>query len=108
MGGDQIPLVNSISENLVLNLWDFNDHRKDTSLGAATFDMNQLAVDSLCEGIVSPLLKDGKERGEIRYDVQYFPVLESPEGSTEVPESSECLNAIVIGDAYHFFYQVLA
>lgn len=97
-------LVNSISENLVLNLWDFNDHRKDTSLGAATFDMNQLAVDSLCEGIVSPLLKDGKERGEIRYDVQYFPVLEPPEDSTEVPESSKCLNVIVIGDAYHFFY----
>jgi len=82
-------LVNSISENLMLSLWDFNDHRKDTPLGAATFDMNQLAVDSLHEGIISPLLKDGKERGELRYDVQYFPVLEPHESSAEVPESSE-------------------
>ncbi|KAF5356241.1 hypothetical protein D9756_004179 [Leucocoprinus leucothites] len=92
-------LVNSIGENLMLNLWDFNDHRKDTLLGAGTFDMNQLVADSSHEGIVSPLLKDGKERGELRYDVEYYPVLEAPEGSTEVPESSVGIVRLVIHQA---------
>jgi len=87
----------------VLSLWDFNDHRKDTPLGAATFDMNQLAVDSLREGIISPLLKDGKERGELRYDVQYFPVLEPHEGSAEVPESSESAHTSSKTPMTHFF-----
>jgi Ca2+-dependent lipid-binding protein len=88
-------LVNSISENLVLNLWDFNDHRKDTLLGAATFDMNQLVKDSSHEGIVSSILKDGKVHGELRYDVEYHPALEPPEGTTEVPKSSTCHNILL-------------
>ncbi|KAJ3567153.1 hypothetical protein NP233_g6551 [Leucocoprinus birnbaumii] len=92
-------LVNSIGENLMLNLWDFNDHRKDSLLGAATFDMNQLADDSSREGIVSTLLKDGKERGELKYDIQYYPVLETPEGSTEVPESSVGIVRLTIHQA---------
>lgn len=65
--------------------------------------MNQLAVDSLQEGIISPLLKDGKERGELRFDVQYFPVLEPPEGSAEVPESSESAHTSSKTPMTHFF-----
>ncbi|KXN83626.1 hypothetical protein AN958_01192 [Leucoagaricus sp. SymC.cos] len=92
-------LVNSISENLMLNLWDFNEHRKDSHLGAATFDMSLLQDDSSHEGIVSPILKDGKERGELRYDVEYYPVSEAPEGSTEVPESGVGIVRLVIHQA---------
>ncbi|KAF5354770.1 hypothetical protein D9756_005742 [Leucocoprinus leucothites] len=92
-------LVNSIGENLTLNLWDFNDHTKNTLLGTATFDMNRLGVDTSYEGIVSPLLRDGKVHGELRYDVEYYPVLEQPEGSTEVPESSVGIVRLVIHQA---------
>lgn len=81
-------LINSLSENLILHLYDYNDHRKNTLLSTATFELSKLVDDASHEGIVSPLLKDGKERGELRYDVTYYPVLEVPEGSTEVPESS--------------------
>jgi Ca2+-dependent lipid-binding protein len=81
-------LVNSLSESLILHLWDYNDHRKDSLLGTATFELGVLAEDSSHENIVTPLLKDGKDRGELRYDIEYYPVLEPEEGSTEVPESS--------------------
>jgi Ca2+-dependent lipid-binding protein len=81
-------LVNSLNESLILHLWDYNDHRKDTLLGTATFELAALAEDSSHDGIVTPLLKDGKDRGELRYDLEYYPILAPEEGSTEVPESS--------------------
>jgi Ca2+-dependent lipid-binding protein len=89
-------LVNNINESLMLNLYDFNDHRKNTLLGTATFDLPKLIEDSSHEGIESPLLKDGKDRGNLRYDIIYYPTLETPQGSTEVPQSSMYLNPILV------------
>ncbi|KAG6910551.1 hypothetical protein DXG01_009501 [Tephrocybe rancida] len=80
-------LVNSLQESLVLNLWDYNDHRKDFLMGSSTFELSKLLEDATQEDIHSPILKDGKERGELSYDVSYFPVLEAPEGE-ELPETS--------------------
>ncbi|KAF9535478.1 C2 domain-containing protein [Crepidotus variabilis] len=69
-------LVNNLTEQLIFNLWDYNDHRKNTKLSAASFQLQKLLEDSTQEDIVSPLLKEGKERGELRYDVNFFPVIE--------------------------------
>ncbi|KAG2155499.1 C2 domain-containing protein [Suillus clintonianus] len=66
-------LVNSIQESLVLSLFDYNDHRKDTPLGAATFELQKLLEDATQEGLELPVLKDGKDRGLIRLSVNYFP-----------------------------------
>lgn len=82
-------LVNSLSETLNLNLYDFNDHRKDTLLGTATFELAQLQEDAVREGLTSPLLKDGKDRGELKYDISFYPVLKPEEGQ-EVPDTSKC------------------
>lgn len=73
-------LINALNESLVLNLWDYNDHRKNTQLGSATFELSKLLEDATQENIRSPLLKDGKERGELRYDLAWYPVLEPEEG----------------------------
>ncbi|KAJ7596712.1 C2 domain-containing protein [Mycena floridula] len=80
-------LVNSLSESLILNLWDFNDHRKNQLLGSASFEMSVLQEDATQEGQVSQILKDGKPRGELRYDVSFYPVLK-PETGKELPETS--------------------
>ncbi|KAF9458350.1 C2 domain-containing protein [Collybia nuda] len=72
-------LVNALNESLVLNLWDYNDHRKNTLMSSSTFELSKLAEDATQEGIVAPLLKDGKERGELRYDISFYPVLETEE-----------------------------
>ena len=84
-------MVNSLQESLVLNLWDYNDHRPDTELGAATFELAQLLDDATHEGISSIILKDGKERGTLSYDVSFYPVLKPTmvDGKEELPETSK-------------------
>ncbi|KAG7099557.1 hypothetical protein E1B28_001390 [Marasmius oreades] len=76
-------LVNSLHESLTFNLYDYNDHRKDSLLGAASFELIQLQDDATHENVASPLLLDGKDRGELRYDVSYYPVLKPEDGETE-------------------------
>lgn len=48
---------------------DHNDHRKDTELGAAAFELNALLEDATRENLVGKVLKDGKERGEVIYSL---------------------------------------
>ena len=45
----------------------------------------------LRDDLSPPILKDGKQRGELRFDVAYFPVLKpkvNESGVEELPESS--------------------
>jgi Ca2+-dependent lipid-binding protein len=51
--------------------------------------LNKLVEDAEHDDIVSPVLKDGKSRGELRYDVHYYPVIEPVEGKEEVADSSK-------------------
>jgi Ca2+-dependent lipid-binding protein len=80
-------LVNSFQDVLDLNLYDFNDHRKNSLLSTASFPFSKLLEDATQEGLVSQLLKDGKERGELRYDVNYFPIIEPEEGKEDIINS---------------------
>ncbi|KAG6814026.1 hypothetical protein H0H92_003876 [Tricholoma furcatifolium] len=80
-------LINSLQDTLVFSLWDWNEHRKDSHMGSANFELSKLIEDATREDIHSPILKDGKERGEVKYDVSYYPVLEAAEGEP-LPESS--------------------
>lgn len=73
---------------MVLNLLDFNDHRKDTPLGSATFSLSKLLEDQTHEDVVDTIVHDGKDHGELRYDVNYFPVIEAEEGKEDVLNSS--------------------
>ncbi|KAF9243825.1 C2 domain-containing protein [Melanogaster broomeanus] len=83
-------LVNSLQEQLVLGLLDYNELRKDTPLGAATFEMNKLLEDATQEGIELPILKDGKDRGRLRCNVSYYPVLkpEVVDGTEQMPNTN--------------------
>jgi hypothetical protein len=84
-------LINSLHEHLILSVFDYNEHLKDTMLGSATFDMAALEQDATHEGIVSPILRDGKEKGNLRFDVTYYPVLKPHmvDGKEELPETSK-------------------
>ncbi|KAF9023422.1 tricalbin [Hymenopellis radicata] len=77
-------LINSLTESLILNLWDYNDHRKNALLGSSTFELSRLQDDATQEGIESAILKDGKDRGQLRYDVSFFPVLKPEDGEDVV------------------------
>ncbi|KAF7367225.1 hypothetical protein MSAN_00784300 [Mycena sanguinolenta] len=80
-------LINSLNESLILNLYDYNDHRKDHLMSSTSFELAQLQEDATREGIESPLLKDGKEKGILRYDISYFPVIKPEEGKEELDTS---------------------
>lgn len=84
-------LVNSLADALVLSLYDYNDHRKNTLLGSTTFTLAKLGEDATMEGQEEPILKDGKTRGTMRFDVSFYPVLK-PEvdqgGVAELPDTS--------------------
>lgn len=81
-----------MSEHLTLSVWDYNDHRKNALLGSTSFELGVLNQDSTQEDIHSQLLKDGKDRGELRYDVSYYPVLTPEDGQTELPETCQCIS----------------
>lgn len=70
---------------------DYNEFRKDTEIGAALFDLTKLNQDATQDNLSLSILKDGKQRGELRFDVTYFPVLKpqvNESGVEELPESS--------------------
>jgi Ca2+-dependent lipid-binding protein len=70
---------------------DYNEHRKDTELGATIFELSKLDEDATQEDLSFPILKDGKEKGDLRFDVSYFQVLKpqvNESGVEELPESS--------------------
>jgi Ca2+-dependent lipid-binding protein len=60
-------------------------------MGAASFDLSKLGEDGVQEGIESKVLKDGKERGDLRFDLSFYPVLKPQviDGKEEeLPETS--------------------
>lgn len=84
-------LVNNLTDNLVLTIMDYNEFRKDTEIGAAVFELAKLNEDDTQDDLSQPILKDGKQKGELRFDVAYFPVLKpqvNESGVEELPESS--------------------
>ena len=54
---------------LCMTAMDYNEHRKDSDLGSATFELATLQDDATKEGVTAPINKDGKHRGELRFDV---------------------------------------
>lgn len=83
-------LVNSLQDQLVFTVFDYNERRKDTSLGAAIFELNKLNEDATFEGVELPILKDGRDRGQIRFDISYYSVLKPQiiDGRERLPETS--------------------
>ncbi|KZO90442.1 hypothetical protein CALVIDRAFT_542695 [Calocera viscosa TUFC12733] len=79
-------LVSSLKEPLTLNIMDYNEHRKDMQLGTVTWPMDGLEKDSERDEIVGKIMRDGQERGEIQFDVSFFPVLIPKKGPTGEPE----------------------
>jgi Ca2+-dependent lipid-binding protein len=86
-------LVNTLSDVLTLDLYDYNDHRKDTDMGIASFDLRSLNDDAEQEDIVSEVLLQGKSRGTIKFDLKFYPVMKAQkaaDGTEEpLPESSK-------------------
>jgi Ca2+-dependent lipid-binding protein len=83
--------VNNIAESLILNLYDYNEHTKNTLLGSASFDLAVLAHDAIQEGLELPVLRDGKNRGDLRFDASYYPVMKEQAGEAKEILEEACV-----------------
>lgn len=84
-------IITSLKDVLTLQVFDFNDIRKDKELGTASFDLAVLEDESQQENLQLEVLANGKARGQIQADIQFFPVLEGrklEDGTQEPPPES--------------------
>ncbi|KAK0530378.1 Tricalbin-2 [Tilletia horrida] len=73
-------LLNNLNGMLTLVLNDYNQHRADTRLGIASFDLKELSEDPEHELISTPVVLDAKDRGEVQYSLSYYPVIKPEKG----------------------------
>ncbi|KAG8533716.1 uncharacterized protein KY384_001457 [Bacidia gigantensis] len=85
-------IITNLTDALTLQLFDFNDYRKDKELGTASFALDQLEAVTEHENLQLEVMANGKARGVVQADVRYFPVLEGrtlEDGTQEpAPESN--------------------
>ena len=84
-------IITNLTDSLTLQLYDFNDYRKDKELGTATFPLEQLESVTEHENLQLEVMANGKPRGIVQADVRYFPALEGrklEDGTEEPPPES--------------------
>ncbi|KAH7121139.1 C2 domain-containing protein [Dendryphion nanum] len=84
-------IVSSLKDSLTINIFDFNDFRKDKELGTATFALEALEEDAEHENLHLEVVSGGRPRGVVQADIRFFPVLEAPkldDGTVEPPPES--------------------
>ena len=84
-------IITSFADALTLQVYDYNEYRKDKELGTATFALDQLEQATDHENLRLEVMANGKPRGLIQANVNFFPVLEGrklEDGSTEAPPES--------------------
>ncbi|KAM7205812.1 tricalbin-3 [Naviculisporaceae sp. PSN 640] len=85
-------IVTSLNDTLDIEVFDYNDFRKDKKLGSTSFQLENFEEVYEHENERLELKHDGKPRGVITCDIRFFPVLTAetlPDGTVEpVPESN--------------------
>ena len=85
-------IITSLTDALTLQVYDWNEYRKDKELGVGTFALDQLEGNTEHENLRLEVMANGKPRGVIQADIRFFPVLEGrklEDGTQEeVPESN--------------------
>jgi Ca2+-dependent lipid-binding protein len=84
-------IITSFTDALTMQVYDWNEFRKDKELGTATFALDQLEQVNEHENLHLEVLSNGKPRGQLQADVRFFPVLEGQkldDGTIEPPPES--------------------
>jgi Ca2+-dependent lipid-binding protein len=71
-------VVSNLNDNLTLTVFDYNDIRKDKELGVVNFPLSVLQETPEHENQTLPIMFNGKPRGQMVFDIRFFPVLEGP------------------------------
>ncbi|TPX21172.1 hypothetical protein DIZ76_015126 [Coccidioides immitis] len=81
-------IITSFTDSLTMQIYDFNEFRKDKELGTATFPMEGLETDTEHENLSLDIMANGRHRGTLQADVRFFPVMhggKNPETGVEEP-----------------------
>lgn len=84
-------VVTSLKDTLEIQVYDYNEFRKDKELGKATFQLEQLEAQPEHENQQLEVLANGKPRGVVQASIRFFPVLEGTtlaDGTVEPPPES--------------------
>lgn len=73
-----IAIVTSFNDLLTLQIYDYNEYRKDKELGSATFPLERIQEIHEYENEQLEVMANGKARGILATDLRFFPVLEGP------------------------------
>lgn len=69
-------ILTSLREPLTIQVYDWNEYRKDKELGVCTFNLEQLEKEPQHENLQLEVLAAGRARGLVQADVRFFPVME--------------------------------
>ncbi|KAI9277156.1 C2 domain-containing protein [Phascolomyces articulosus] len=81
-------LLNNLNDSVYLQVMDRNSGRKDSAVGVASFNLKELeSSDNIISGLSLSVQRAGKPVGEVKCDMQYFPVSkpEKQEDGTIIP-----------------------
>ncbi|OCK83371.1 tricalbin [Lepidopterella palustris CBS 459.81] len=84
-------IITSLKDALTIQVYDYNEYRKDKELGVATFQLEQLEAEAEYENQHIEVMANGRARGLVQCDVRFFPVLEGAklqDGTVEPPPES--------------------
>lgn len=96
-------IITSLTDTLTMQVWDYNEYRKDKQLGTASFALERLDEFVEHENLQLEVVNNGKPRGILQADVRFFPVLtaQKREDGTEepVPVSNTGIARLVMDQA---------
>ncbi|KAJ2907046.1 putative c2 domain-containing protein [Zalerion maritima] len=81
-------IITSFNDSLDIQVFDYNDIRKDKELGVASFALENIEDNNIYENENIEVVSDGKARGMLSCDIRFFPVLEEntlSDGKVEPP-----------------------
>ncbi|KAH8602678.1 C2 domain-containing protein [Bisporella sp. PMI_857] len=83
-------IVTSFNDIVTLQVFDYNEYRKDKELGTASFPLERVQEITEHENEQLEVMANGKPRGALSADFRFFPVLEGREidGKKEPPPES--------------------
>jgi Ca2+-dependent lipid-binding protein len=84
-------IITSFAAALTIQVYDWNEFRKDKELGTATFALDQVEQVSEHENLRLEVLSNGKPRGQLQADIRFFPIMEGrklDDGTIEPPPES--------------------
>ena len=83
-------IITSFSDALTLQVFDFNEFRKDKELGTASFALDRIEQQNEHENLHMEVMANGKQRGLLQADIRFFPVLEGAtvDGKQQPPPES--------------------